>query len=212
MKLKWILTFIAILFLMSCSDPSSSAGDQSLYRVVIRIESDNYVNINAYVYDENDNFVSNATMSVDGQSLVKQSGDNYNVYIDTIWADDSTHTFSISTPDGKSSSGSIVKPAGSLTGFSVSPSSNQGVNTYTVSPPSGSWPTGSYIECNFEEGGINYLIRRNPTGTADAVFTNSLLVTATSLFFDCAFQNEVSVDNYDPDSIVTLTGPFTSWD
>ena len=196
---------------MSCSDPSSSTGDLSLYRIVIRIESDTDVSINAYVYDENDNFVSDATMSVDGQSLVKQSVDDYYVYINTIWAGDSTHSFSVSTPDGKSSSGNIVKPAGTLTGFTVNPATNTGVNTYTVSPPSGSWPIGSYIECTFLDSDIHYLIPKSPTGTADVVFTSPRLDTASSLSFDCAFQNKVSVANYDPDSIVTLTGPFTSW-
>lgn len=196
---------------MSCSTPTSPAGNLSLYRIVIRIESDTVVNINAYVYDENNNFLDNATMTVDGQSLVKQVGNNYYVYINTVWSDGSTHSFSISTPDGKSSSGNIVKPSGTLIDFSVTPQNYSGVNTYTVSPPFGSWPNGSYIECNYENGGFYYLIRRNPTGSSNEVFTNSGLVNASDLSFACAIQNKVSVDNYDPNSIVTLTGRFTFW-
>jgi len=212
MKLKWIIILIESIFLMSCANLPSPATKRSLYQIVIRIESNSNVQIDAYVYDEYNIFVNNATMSVDGQSLVKQpSVDLYYVQINKIWSDGSSHSFSVSTPDGKSSSGNIVKPTGILTGFTVNPPSNTGVNTYTVSPPSGSWPTGSYIRCTFENGGVNYWIPKSPSGKVNEMFTSSHLVGATSLDFKGALQNKVSIDNYNPYSIVTLTGPFTSW-
>lgn len=209
MKKVWVLTFIVLLVSLSCDN--NIVGDSSDYRIDVEIESSNTVNINGYVYDENYEFVENAVISIDGEQLVKQSSDNYYVYINELWADESTHTFSVSTPDGNSATGSISKPTGSLTGFTVNPSSNQGVNTYTVSPPSGSWPVGSYVECYYTNGGTNYLISEYPSGSTDVIFSNTRLGSASDIYISCAFQNRVSVDNYSATSIISITGPYTSW-
>jgi hypothetical protein len=216
MKYPKIFFLLGILFLVtSCQNPTSNEkpiDKTSSYKVIIEIAGDSR-EANAYVRDADGNFVLGSVIKVDGITLEKTT--SYNDYYANLgqdWNDQKPHSFSIQTPDGHSSSGTIAEPTGTLSGVSYSPATlTAGASSYTASPPQGVWPQGSCVDCLVINNGKYYGYTYNPTGTAPVTCCESTFADASSIKFTSYLLNEVGIDGYTSTSYVSLSGAATSW-
>lgn len=207
-----ILAILLCIGFSSCENPASNGTRvPSGYKVIIEITAGSSVYANARVYDETDTFVPDAVISVDGVKLVKKEYDNYFESLETFWSDGSSHTFSVSTPDGGRSNGTVTKPTGTLSGVSYDPPKPTLAESYTATPPAGGWPVGSYLFCRFENDEHNYGIYKAPTGDSAVTFTSPYLNGATSVAFESMLRNIVTIEGYGSGSTVSVTGTRTSW-
>jgi hypothetical protein len=165
--------------------------------------------VNAYVYDSSGDFIRTASIKIDGVSIVVQSSNYYFASLGTIWGEGSTHVYNITTPDGVNETGTIVKPVGALTGVIYNPSQTLSTS-YTVSPPSGQWPSGSYLNCIVFNNGY-YGFPRFPSGANDEIFSGSRFEGATSVSFYSALMNEIRLSKFTSNSYVRIIGNRTPW-
>jgi hypothetical protein len=209
-----MLIFLIANLVFGCHHPTSddpAENKTSTHRVILRITANTMTYANAYVYDVNGNFISGAIFKVDGVTLAKMSYNGYYSSLVDPWTEGSVHSFSVTTPDGCSSGGSVTKPTGTLSGVIFEPPSPTLANSYTATPPSGGWPTGSFISCTTVNNGYNYGIDKEPTGTSPVTFSGSEFIGATSVSFTSALMTKVVVEGYSTSSFVSVTGTTTSW-
>lgn len=213
--MKKIIVILAILMCIGFSACENPASNRTIvpsgYQVRIQITADSSVYVNAWVYDETDTFVPDATITVDGVRLVKKEYDNYSVSLETTWSDGSSHEYSVSTPDGGRSFDTITKPAGTLSGVSYDPPKPALAESYTATPPEGGWPVGSYLYCHIENDGKYYGIVQEPTGDSAVTFSSDRFTGASSVRFESMLKNTVPIEGYGAGSTVTVTGTATSW-
>ena len=208
-KFCFLYILIAVMFFSACSN--NGTDGQPPYRVHLEIVAgSNPAYANAHVYDSKGAFIRTADVKIDGISVVIQSSsNNYYASLGTVWSSGSVHQYSITTPDGVNETGTISKPVGSLTGVTYSPLHT--ISTiYTVSPPAGQWPPGSYIRCSVVNNG-NYGYTRFPSGTADEIFAESRFSGATSISFYSALMNQIQLPKFLSGSYVRVIGDQTSW-
>lgn len=226
----WVVLVTLAIVLSSCGNPASTgrgyrdngnsdngnsddgSSEKSGYIVVIKITSNDSVrnSASAYVYNNSNNFVSDAIIKIDGKVLELLELDQYHLIFSEIWKDGSKHSYSIHTPDGKIVSGEIYKPIGKLTGVVYSPTKSEESDTYKISAPAGGWPTGSYIKCEFKDGD-RYLRSFYEVTVSNAEVTYSFDSDETDIEFKSMLINKKTISGYSPDSYISVTGDETKW-
>jgi hypothetical protein len=206
-----VISLVLGMSVVGCDSPTDSTGTvDSSYSVYIDISASNSsAYANAYIYNQDYKFVQNATITIDGITLSKQTYGGYFASLDKIWSQGSTYQYSIITPIGINESGTITKPNGSLTGVIYNPSSPTVAESYTVSPPGGQWPSGSYIHCTVENNGSFYGYVNRPSGTTVLTVTDQDFVGATSVRFYSALEERINFTEYT--GYISVTGDETSW-
>lgn len=187
--------------------------DLSPYHVSVTIEKGlgtAGMSVSADIYDASWAGVSTATVTVDG-AAVPYASSGYYSRSEAAWTEGTSHTFSVSTPDGKSFQGTIAMPVGTLTGVSYSPATPTVATSYTVSPPGGLWPSGSRIKLQATKGTSTFSTADEPSGSNPVVFNNTFLVGATSVTFLSSLESRVVLEGYQPWSNMVVSGTPTSW-
>jgi hypothetical protein len=161
---------------------------------------------------------STATMTVDNTGLPLQS--TYVGYFSSLpgtWTGGSSHSVSVQTAAGGSFTTTVIVPAGTLTGVTYSPVKTAALAaTYTVSPPTGGWPTGSFVVCTYTKNGASYALNYRPTGSSPlsvpgALYSTTDLTGATAVSFQVCLRNTYPVTGFGPGSAITVSGVPTSW-
>jgi hypothetical protein len=183
----------------------------SAYFVHLDITARSSTYANAYAYDSDFNDIAGAVFTVDGFTLVQQSGGNYYASIGGVWEDGSAHEYTVSTPDGGSASGSVVKPTGTLTGVTYDPPSPTIATSYTASPPSGGWPEGSVVYAQTTIAGAYYGLPKYPTGSGAVVFDGQTFVGASAVTFQASKRTMEGIVGFTDSSYVSVEGTATPW-
>jgi len=218
-----IILFISIIF--SCDITDSyikviNKGDvidatkgimESNYTVTINITANESTYVNARVYDQNGNNVLNSIIKVDGVLLEQRDYGGYFSSIPVIWEEGSSHSFSVSTPDGGSSYGIVRKPVGLLTGVTYNPPKPTLALEYTVTPPTGGWPKESYVYCRIRNNNKLYGYPNYPQDMQTIMLASTRLTDATDVSFISSLINKTSIKYYNSSSVVKVTGNETSW-
>lgn len=206
-KVTGVLT--VCLALLGCSNHPTNF-DMKDYKIFINIRSNTeFENINAHVYDSHNTFIEDFIFKVDNNQLTQNSG-NYHYYEPGPWPNGSFHSYYVQAPDGSVSSGTFQKPVDTLAGVIYSPASPTIATAYTITPPDGTWPEGSYISCTIWKD-LNYMINYEPVGNSLLVVDDSLLNGALNIYFTSSIIDKIIIPEYAPGSMLTITGTSTLW-
>jgi hypothetical protein len=225
MKILGLALPLFALLLVACQTPTSSdskpnapSPNEKVNLDVTVADSNGNAYANGRLADLSNNLKKTATMTVDATSLALQATYvGYFASLPATWKPGSSHTVSIQTALGGSFTTAVSVPSGSLTGLSYSPlKSSTFAASYTVSPPTGGWPTGSFVACSYTQGGTNYELDYSPTGTSNLVVPGSSyptidLSSSTALTFKASLRNSYSVTDFGVGSAITVSGLATSW-
>jgi hypothetical protein len=184
----------------------------SEYRISIRINAGEIsTSANAHVYDAAGNRVLDAQIKIDGIELKLQPHGGYFSSLDSIWQDGSKHYFSIATDDGARDSGELFKPVGTLSDVVYAPTKPTVASSYTVSPPSGQWPAGSYVMCTISKSSRYFGEEKDLSGSDTGRFSGPIFDGADSVSFSSALRNRYEIPRYAVGSSVSVIGNETIW-
>jgi len=200
---------ILIVFMAGCGNPigdNNPTPGSSALKVSLEITSNTFHYAEARAYDSENNFINDVIFTVDGILLTKQSSDYYFSFLEGNWTAGSAHTYTIETPDGYRCSGSLNKPIGMLSGVTYTPDKPALATSYVVTPPYGSWPAGSFIDCLIVNEGVYIIISKEPVGTLSIHFSSPYFLGASSVSFKTSIINKVVPSGYAANSIVSIKG------
>jgi len=215
LTMKLVFGLLTVALLAGCQGATTSTpgnGDSSTYKVVIKVTAQAETWVNAYVYDGNGSRVATATISVDGANLPVMTDSSIHwANLGTTWAEGSTHTYAVTTADGKKVSGTMVKPVGTVAGVTYSPAKNLAfANEYVVTPPATGWPADTYLKAMVVSGGSTYGVDTYPVGASPATVTTAF-PSKTSVTFSTCLLSTATIPGYATGSKITVAGTDTPW-
>lgn len=209
--MKKIITCLILVFiLLSISCSNNLLGGNSKYTVTIEVSFSNSIFIIATIDDTDSSLVKNAKITIDNDLIEENEFGIYNKIISPAWEVDTTHTYSIETPDGKRTEGTLFFHSDTLTGVTCNPE-DEIVSTHTLTPPNGKWPENSYINGWFVRDSKYEPYNLNPNNQEEAKIQVGDTSQITEFIFHSSIRKKEAIENYAEDSYVYVQGKKTEF-